>query len=178
MIYQRLLGAHYGEFSDDIPGWINVYKRRAEEVYSDIEKQNVVFWDEITQGEQGIGIGSWATKAGTVNLFTNWEIGFYTGDAYPKTYVVEIDGTTGGNVIGSATFKWSDNGGYTFATTSATTATNWIGLEAGLEIRWEPAFGYTGTLQLEYGDRFVINCVPQNVPVKGGGIRHAEFRRG
>jgi hypothetical protein len=175
MIYNRLKSAHYGEFDAGIPGWINTYLTRANEILSDIREQKAVFADDTTQGESGIGIGTYVTHSGAANWYTNWETGFYWASDFAKTYSIVIDGTTGGNSIGDSTYKWSKNGGVSFEETGQTTATTWTEVEAGLFIRWEP----NGTSnQLEYGDRFDVRCVPSNIAVKSGGVRPVTFGRG
>lgn len=175
MIYHRLLGAHYGEFSDGIPGWIRVYLNRANDIYSDIKNMRVVFADDITQGESGIGQGTFVSRSGMANWYTNWETGYYRASDFAKTYSVRIDGTLSGNSIGQSTFKWSKDGGASFIGTSIVTATTWTELEEGLKIRFEPIG--TGN-QLEFGDRFDIRCVPMNIQAKSGQVRNVYFRRG
>lgn len=177
MIYARLKARHFGEFNDGIPGWINTYRAQADKILADIRGQNVVFDQDVTTGESGIGVGSWVSHSGAANLYSNWETGFYRGDDYPRVFVVEIDGTTSGSNIGQSTFKWSNDGGFTFLTenTELSTATSWTELESGLKVRWEPV----GTnAQCVYGDRFTIRCTPMNIPQKGGNIRFVTFRRG
>lgn len=176
MIYTRLKNKHYGEFNDGTPGWINVFLSRAKDIYSDIRQQNVVFDEDITQGESGIHFGTFVTKTGTANWYNNWENGVYKGSDYPRVYSIVIDGTTDGNVIGSATFKWSRDGGISFAAIQQTTGTQWIDLEDGIKFRWG-AVGTTAS-QLGYGDRYDFKVVPLNVPVKGGGVRYVTFKRG
>lgn len=175
MVYHRLLGKHYGEFSEGIPGWITTYLRRATETLSDIRGQNVVFIDDVTQGESGIGVGSFVTHTGAAQWFSNWETGFYRAADYPKVFVIQIDGTGGGGQIGSSTFKWSKDGGVSFEMATQTTSTYWTSIDSGLCVRWQPIG--TGQ-QLFIGDRFDIPCIPTNVPVKSGGIRHITFMRG
>lgn len=175
MVYNTLLSAHYGEFDAEIPGWVRVYKTRAQEVEADIVSQRVVFENDYTQGETGLGVGTWVSRTGSANLYTNWEIGTYIFDDYPKTYRVEIDGTSSGHGIGTATFKWSDNNGASYATTAVKTGTQWKHLEYGLQVRWE-AVG-TGT-QCVLGDNFSVTCVPKTYTPKGRAIRHITFRRG
>lgn len=175
MIYHRLLGAHYGEFSEGIPGWVRVYLSRANDIYTDIKSQRVVFTDDITQGESGIGQGTFVSRTGVANLYTNWETGFYRAADFAKTYSIQIDGTTDGNNIGQSTFKWSKDGGISFVGTNVDTGTTWIELEAGLSVRWEPI----GTgVQTSLGDRFDVRCIPANVGVKAGGVRNVTFGRG
>jgi hypothetical protein len=180
MVYQRLLSKHYGEVSGgEVPPWINVYRTRAMETLSDIKGQDIIFLDDVSQGEQGIGVGSWTRKNGTVNLFTNWESGTYQGVDWARVYVVEIDATTTGTAIGKANFKWSRDGGVSWVGTLGTTGTNWNYLENGLCVRWEPVL--SGTLVSDVcglGDRFEVTCVPQNIPVKSGNIRFVTWRRG
>lgn len=175
MIYNRLKGRHFGEFNEGIPGWVNVYNNRAQDTLSDIKGQNVVFDEDYTQGEQGIGIGSWITKTGTVNLFTNWETGHYDGDDFPRVYVIEIDGTALGTLPGDATFKWSNDNGYSWEAEGVSTDTDWVWIENGLMVRWAPV----GTVaECLIGDRFDVPCVPQNIAVKSGNVRFVTFKRG
>jgi hypothetical protein len=180
MIYQRLISKHYGEISGEIPGWINVYRTRAMEFYSDIKGQDAVFTDDVSQGESGIGIGSWVTHTGSARIYTNYSAGFYWGADYPRVYVVVIDATSAGTLIGQSTFKWSNDHGLSYAITGVTTSTSWISLENGLSVRWEPFVSGTvvGTLDCQIGDRYDILCIPQNVPVKSGNIRFTTFKRG
>lgn len=177
MIFNRLRARHYGEFTDEFPSWINAFKNRADGILANIRSQNVVFDQDITVGESGIGVGTWTgTRAGAANLYTNWEIGKYLADDYPKTYVVIIDGTTEGNTIGDSTFKWSNDNGVSWIAATQSTATTWVDLEDGVYVRWEPIG--TGTLQCSYGDTFAFRCVPYNVTPKSGGIRQVRFMRG
>lgn len=179
MIFNRLKNKHYGEFTDQYPGWITAFHNKAIEILSAIRGQGIIFQDDTGVGETGIGIGSFTSaKAGSANLFTNWELGIYTAGDYPRTYIVEIDGTTLGNQIGSSTFRWSNNGGYSFneENTEVLTSMDWVPLEFGLAVRWEPVG--TGTLQISYGDRFLVKCVPIDTPQKGRGIKFTTFKRG
>lgn len=180
MIYNRLRGKHFGEFTDGVPGWVNVYMNRAQELVAAIRGQDVVFDEDYTQGEQGIGVGSWVSREGTCNLFTNWETGHYDGDDFPRNYVTEIDGTTLGNLIGSSTFRWSMDGGVTWEEEGKATDTDWVWLVNGVMVRWEPITVGTSvaTFQCSIGDRFSFKCVPQNIPVKSGQARFVTFRRG
>lgn len=175
-IYARLKSKHYGEFVNGIPSWISTYITRAREILSDIKNQNVVFETDIYQGESGIGVGSFTAKAGLANWYTNWETGVYQGSDFSRNYVIQIDGTTAGQQIGTATFKYSNDNGVTWATMGVPTNTNWTDVENGLWMRWE-AVG-TSTAQLSIGDSFSVRCVPINIPVKSGGLRQITFRRG
>lgn len=175
MVYTRLKSRHYGEFNDGVPGWITIFKTRAQDIYSDIKGQNVVFDEDVTQGEQGIGMGSFTSKTGLANWFTNWETGVYTGDDFPRTFVFKIDGTTVGNGIGESTFKWSNDNGVTWSSETQDTDTDWIPIQSGLFVRFEQVG--TGS-QLGYGDTFIVKCVPLNIPVKSGNVRYITWKRG
>jgi len=175
MIWHRLRSKHYGEFTDGYPAWINAFKNNADQIIADIRGQNVVFQDDITSGESGIGIGTFTAKSGAAQWFSNWETGVFTGYDYPRTYIVEIDGTTAGNGIGSSTFKWSKNNGVSWEEEGRATDHDWVGLDSGLMVRWETR----GTgVQLPMGDRFAVLCTPTNIPQKGGNIRFVTFKRG
>lgn len=176
MVWNRLRNKHYAEFTDNYPGWINAFKNTADGMIVALRKQQAIFADDTSYGEAGIGIGTFTSKTGVANWYSNWETGFYRASDYPKTYVVQIDGTTSGNVIGSATFKWSKNGAFTWEDELQETSSEWVELEDGLAIRWENVG--TGTMQLSVGDRFEVRCTPQNVPQKGGGLRFTTFKRG
>ena len=176
LIFNRLRSRHYGEFTDEFPSWINAFKNRADGILASIRGQNVVFDQDITVGESGIGVGTFSSRSGLANLYTNWETGVYTADDYPKNYVITIDGTSEGNSIGSSTFKWSNDGGVSWIAATQYTATTWVDIEDGITIRWEPIG--TGTLQCNYGDVFQFRCVPYNITPKSGGIRQVTFLRG
>lgn len=176
MIYNRLKGRHYGEFTDGIPGWITVYQNNANDLMGDIRNSRVVFDEDVTQGESGISIGTWWTKNGTASMYTNWETGVYQASDFPRTYVIKINSTSAGNEIGQPTFTWSRDGGYSYTGSSATTATHWVGVEGGLAVRWE-AVG-TGTMQIAYGDLYAVRCVPMNIPTKAGQVKFTTFKRG
>jgi hypothetical protein len=155
---------------------VNIYASKAREILTDIKGQNVVFEQDTHQGEQGIGIGSFTAHTGSANWYTNWETGVYTGDDFPRTFVFQIDGTSSGNQIGQASFKFSRDGGVSWGSAGCTTETNWVPIEHGLCVRWE-AVGL-GSLQLGFGDSFSVRCVPLNIPVKSGNIRYVTFKRG
>jgi hypothetical protein len=175
MIWHRLRSKHFGEFTDSYPAWVNAFKNVADQIVGDIRGQNVVFQDDITTGESGIGVGTFNAKAGSANWFTNWETGIYTGYDFPRTYVIEIDGTTAGSNVGESTFRWSKDNGNTWEEEGRATDDNWVGIDSGLVFRWETV----GTgVQLSYGDRFSVRCIPKNIPQKGGNIRYVTFKRG
>jgi hypothetical protein len=175
MIYNRLKGRHYGEFTDSIPGWINVYINQAQAILKDIRDENVVFDEDTYQGEQGIGIGSFVSHSGAANWFTNWETGIYTGDDFPRTYVFNIVGTGVHGDINESIFRYSNDGGASWQANYATTSTDWLDAGFGLQIRWEQS----GTAQqLCIGDALAVKCVPLNIPVKSGNIRYITFKRG
>lgn len=66
--------------------------------------------------------------------------GTYTGTAQ-LVYKVEIDSVAAGAEIGSATFKWSDDGGATWDATGVTTSTGWLTLNNGVQIRFTSGSG-------------------------------------
>ena len=178
MIYRRLKGRHFGEFTNQVPGWVNVYLNNAQSILSDIREQKVVFETDTTQAESGISQGSFSAKAGAAYWYSNWETGVYRHGDFPRTYIISIDGTTPNNNVGTATFKASFDNGISWATTAALTATSWTNIDGGLMVRWE-ANPNAGTIpQLSLGDTFVVHCVPMNINVKGAGIRYVTFKRG
>jgi len=63
--------------------------------------------------------------------------GVYTGSEN-LDYYVEIE-TTG--EIGTATFKWSDDGGVTFDATGVPTSTSFVNLNNGVQIKWTQGAG-------------------------------------
>jgi len=85
-----------------------------------------------------LGVVTTALKEGTGSAVIT-PSGAFTG-AVDLEYVIEIDGLGSGE-IGSATFKWSDDGGSTWDATTVATAATDINLNNGVKIKWTGGAG-------------------------------------
>ena len=82
----------------------------------------------------------------------------YTGQDFPRTWVVEIDGAGG---IGTATYKWSRNGAKDFDATGQVSDEEWNHLRDNVWIRFEG--DSVGSNYFSTGDRWIFRCVPQEI---------------
>lgn len=169
VIWERLYSRHVQEdVRGEIPDWMSMYKTDIERIETDVNEGNIVFRADTSLGERGIQPPSIATKTGVATFYNNWDRGEpYEDDEYPRTFVVEIDGTSEGNDIGDATFKWSLDAGVTWEEEDLDTSTSWVSLHWNCKIRWSPDTG-TGN-QLEAGDRWTWRCVPLETTAFGRG---------
>jgi hypothetical protein len=85
------------------------------------------------------GIVTSALKDGTGSAVITTS-GDYSG-SQDLEYVIEIDSVAGGAEVGSATFKWSDDGGSTWDATGVTTSATDITLNNGVNVKWTAGSG-------------------------------------
>lgn len=90
----------------------------------------------LVPSSQATGVASKAQKAGS-GSGTMAVSGTYS-NAQNLDYVIEIE-TTG--EIGTATFKWSDDGGATWDATGVATSTSPVSLNNGLSVAWTQGDG-------------------------------------
>jgi len=169
-VFRRLKAVHANEFNEGVPEWISRFHAMGEELIEDIRTGKVVFEGFTALGEIGIGMPTAATSADTIGTFhNNWEgfAGPFNGDRR-LSWRVQIDGA---GPTGSATFKWSIDGGQSWQYEAQETGTEWIGLAYGVYARFE---GW-GTAFAD-GDYWDFDTVPIWIEAYGDP-RVAKMRR-
>jgi len=165
-IYRRLVRNHAPSISsDEIPDWIKSFADFAKEIEDGIVEGNLILDIDISAEESGIGHVYVGGTSGSAYIENNRLYGgAYRSTDYKGRVVVQIDGTSGGNTIGKATFKWSKDGGYSYEDTGITTSTAWISLFDGVKIRFVNVG--TNTDQLQLDDWWYFDVIPVNMPTK------------
>src|SRR5574341_367225 len=159
-IHRRVWGKLRDQY-EDIPTWIQSFWESAEKIMADIADGNIILETQISAAEKGISEPAKGTaNAGISIFFTNSDGygGYFSGVDFRRTWKVQIDGTSGGNGIGNATFKWSKDNGQTWEETGQETGTGWEYLEQNVYIRWEHGTG-TGN-QCGMSDFWTFETVP------------------
>jgi hypothetical protein len=165
VIYKRLIRNHADDYQDGFPNDITIFGSRAKDLEYQITDRGLVLNVDVTMEESGIGFAYAGGTSGVATFTNNKEFGgIYTDDSWEGRIIVQIDGTTAGNNIGESTFKWSRDGGVSYEVTAIDTATNWIRLFEGIDVRWYPASGTNN--QLDYGDWWYFDVVPKTKKTK------------
>lgn len=205
VIGEKLMAVHSGEITGEIPEWIMQYLTYRSEIRTMIKEGQIIFEEEISVAETGVGApvvvsmgadtvgemdSNWDGYAGEFTMELEGEqrlrpqvshISGYTkgyqGEDFPRWWHVKVDGTTGGNEIGEATFKYSITGGATWEDTGLATDDDWYYLGWGVYIR----FTFSGgTSHFNYDDEWKFYCVPKRIRAEGNTnlVRVREFIRG
>lgn len=164
VVYNKLRARHAKSVGDDLPAWITDFRDDAEGLRLDIITGNIVFRDEISIAESGIQPPTIGTQNGNATFFNNYQMDIYQGGDFPRTFVVEIDGTNKGNDVGKATYKWSYDNAITWEDTEVETSMNWDELTYNVAVRWETS-GENN--ELEIGDRWHFKCIPEDIKSYG-----------
>lgn len=172
-IYRKILSRHQTEWND-IPEWINSFKDNCDFIYEGIVNQNIVFPDEVSIREKGIGAPSVISKSGNAVFYNNYQTGKFLGEGIERDFVIKIDGTDAGNNVGLATFRWSYDNGVSWSGTAIVTGTTWTGLKWGVNVLWSPS-GTSEELTLD--DSWGFKCVPLNISGVGEGVTARYFSR-
>jgi len=160
VIYKRLVSEHAVDYPDELPSSIMIFGEDAKAIEASIFEGRLPLDIDITAEESGIGHVAIGATSGTCTFYNNRNYGgVYNGD-YDTTYVIQIDSVAAGNDIGKATFKWSRDGGMNFEETGQDTGTQWIGIERGVKVRWQPG-SHSGN-QLEANDWWSFDVVSQS----------------
>jgi hypothetical protein len=97
---------------------------------------NMITEDGITASSQAAGTVSKPQKEGAGASVATLNGAFSGSD--DLDYYVEVEST---GEIGTATFKWSDDGGQTFDATGVGTSTGFVVLNNGVQIKWSQGAG-------------------------------------
>lgn len=203
LISEKLLAVHAGELATEIPAWILQYITTRKEIRDMIAEGEIIFEEEISVGELGVGAplvvskgtdskgdvdSNWDGYSGQVAWHEQTELrpAFrqiwgvtkgYQGEDFPRWYHIKIDGTSSGNEIEEASFKWSMDGGISWEETGITTDDDWIYLDWGVFVRFTFS---AGTSHLNMNDEWKFYCVPQRITAQGNKriVKTREFQRG
>jgi len=185
VIFRKLISRFQGEF-EQIPDSINIFGTLAMRYARIVKEGGAIFAEDIDAGELGIGMPELVGALGSNTrgtFFNNWR-GFpypdsfsnsrqlnnslrrggrsskqgFTGSDFPRTWIVQID-TAGG--IGTATYKWSMNGGKDYEDTTVLTDEDWEELEDNVWIRWSP--DDQGSNAFTVGDKWKFQTVPEHI---------------
>lgn len=162
--------------------WWSGYRAEAEGIIADIREGKRTLTPAVSQWERGIGPAV-PTVHGTIaapplgGCISNSDIvgEYYTDDAYPRTAVIELDGT--GTNIWTQTWRWGWYGGTGWEDESIPPSPGtWHDLGYGLRITFDPA--RTGDA-LVAGQRWTVACNPSRARgYKGPGLRSFVRKRG
>jgi hypothetical protein len=167
---------HRGEFREE-PPWIQMFR---EDVYMTLDavgSRTIILTEQTSAVESGIGPVTAGTNTGSAVMHSDryGYNGHYTGEEYPRDFVVEIDVVGTDADVDNSTFRWSPDGGITWSNTGVACSLGWIALVDNANIRWARVGGTTD--QVAVGDRWSFTCTPLRKAI-AGQPRRARSHRG
>lgn len=162
---QRIISRRQSGYNrEDETPWFGYFGTRAKDLWKKIETKTYNFDREYSVAEAGV---SQATKtAGTSvgQLETNWRGGIGTGFqdyTFERDWAVEITGTGVSGTINECIFKWSNNGGLSYATLY-TTNYDWQHLQDGVYVRFHRGTSTNATSLFAVADKWTFKTFPVN----------------
>jgi len=147
--------------------WYTKFKDDADSIYDDIKKKKIVFRDQVSAADAGIGKPSRTAGTSIGTMFTNWDRSYgqgFRGADFDRTWRVEIIGTGTTGAVNEGYFRWTNDTGITWGTISI--SFGWMHLDDEVYVRFEGSgTGTTGIL--EVGDKWSFDTKPIKRQVGG-----------
>lgn len=149
--------------------WYKKYWDEGERIYTDIKKRKILFRDQVTPADAGIGKPSRTAGSSIATMVTNWDNSYgkgFKGSDYERTWTLEVIGTGTNGEIGEALLAWSKDGGISNAGT-VTSSKDWVAMGDEVYVRWTRGTS-TGTTDLwQVGDKWSFKTQPIKGAVRG-----------
>ena len=150
--------------------WYNSFGSNAMSIYDAIKTKKIVFSDQVSSADAGIGIPSRTAGSSIGTMFNNWDRSWgkgFQGSDFKRKWIVEVIGTGTNGELGECLASWSRDGGLTVGT--ITTAYTWIHLVDEVWVRFDRGTA-TGTADImAIGDKWEFTTEPLKAAV--GGVR-------
>ncbi len=154
---------------EDEKPWFSYFQEMAGSICKRFENKEYNLDRDYSVSEAGIGQATKTVGTSVGQLETNWRGGIGTGFqdyTFERDWAVEITGTGASGTINECTFKWSNDGGLTYATTY-TTNFDWQHLRSGVYVRFHRGTSTSGTNLFGVGDKWTYKTFPVNQAVGG-----------
>lgn len=153
--------------------WFDRFKEEAGSIYRKFQNKEFNFDRDYSVSESGIGLATKVAGTRPAQMETNWRGGIGTGFqdyTFERDWKVVITGTGTAGESDEGTFKWSRDGGLSFATAYPTNF-NWQHLQDGVYVRFHRGTS-TGSINLyAVNDEWNFKTFPRNQ--SAGGKRSA-----
>jgi hypothetical protein len=167
---QRIISRRQNGYNrEDEKPWFTYFGDRAGSIYTNFQNKVYNLDREVSVAEAGVGQGTKTVGTSPGQLETNWRGGVGTGFTDPtfeRDWQVLITGTGTSGTINECEFKWSRDGGLSFAT-SFTTNFDWQHLEDGVFVRFHRGTSTSATSLFEVADKWTWKTYPRNQAVAG-----------
>ena len=160
-----------GNRPNDVEGkpWYQKYWDEGEQIYEDIKKRKIVFRDQISASEVGIGKPSRIAGSSIGTMENNWDNSYgkgFQGSDFERIWTVEVLGTGASGGINEASMIWSKDGGMTTQGT-ITSSYDWIALGDEVFVRFTRGTS-SGTVNLfMVGDKWQFETQPIARAIRG-----------
>lgn len=167
----RIVSKRQGGYKkDNDKPWFLYFEEMAGSIYKKIENKVYNFDRDYSVGKGGIGIATKAVGTRPGQLETNWRGGVGTGfsdSTFERDWVVEVVGTGTAGEVSEGTYRWSNDGGLTYAGTGISSF-DWTHLKDGVFVRFHRGTGTSGTINiLAQNDKWTWKTYPVNQTVGG-----------
>lgn len=158
--------------------WSDVFREQGTARLADLVARREVLSSVVSFQEVGVGspVPAWENRGFAV-LHSDQTHTYTPGDAQVRTFTVQIDGA---GAVGTATFRWSLDGGRTWEQSGATTSdlrSGYVGLGWNVRLWWDKGADSTLT-DCVVGDQWTIKAVPVASATEGDGLVLGELFRG
>lgn len=171
---QRIVSRRQSSYNkEEESPWFCYFGEMAGSICSKFANKEYNLDREYSVGEAGVGQGTKVAGTTVGQLETNWRGGVGTGFVdytFERDWAVEITGTGSLGTVNECAFKWSRDGGLTYAT-SYQTNFDWQNLQDGVFVRFHRGTGTATTNLFEVGDKWTWKTFPRNQA--SGGKRSA-----
>jgi hypothetical protein len=157
---------------DETP-WFNYFSDRAGSICKKFENKEYNLDRDYSVAEGGVSQATKTVGTSVGQMDTNWRGGIGTGFqdyTFERDWLVEITGTGTSGTVNECEFKWSNDGGFSYAT-SYTTNFDYQVLRDQVFVRFHRGTSTQGTNLFGVGDTFKFKTFPRNQTV--GGKRSA-----
>jgi hypothetical protein len=157
---------------DETP-WFNYFSDRAGSICKKFENKEYNLDRDYSVSEGGVSQATKTVGTSVGQMDTNWRGGIGTGFqdyTFERDWLVEITGTGSIGTVNECEFKWSNDGGFSYAT-AYTTNFDYQPLKDQVFVRFHRGTSPQGTNLFGVGDTFKFKTFPRNQTV--GGKRSA-----
>jgi len=158
----------------DADPWYKKFWNEGERIYKDIKDKKIIFRDQVSPSEAGIGVPSRTAGSSVATMCTNWDNSYgkgFQGADFERTWKVSIVGTGTSGGMEEALATWSDDGGLTTEGT-ITTSNNWVSLGDEVYVRFTRGTSTDTTGLWQVGDVWEFTTHPTKQTV--GGFKQAK----
>lgn len=168
-IYDMVAEDQVNRVPNDEEPWYNKFWLEGTKIWSDIDKNRIVFSDQVSPAESGITEPVRTAGSSIGTLRNNWDNSYgdgFTGDDFERKWLFQVIGTS--TDLGTALVKWSMDNGISYGT--MTSGYDWTELDDGVWVRFDigTATGTAGILA--NGDAWSFTTMPRRRALQGNNV--------